>query len=356
MNIYSERINFLKSKVKDNSFLITNDKNIYYFTGLWDSNGYLLVTENNAYLLVDFRYGEVAEKTVTSANVIVFDSFFDALNKLAKENDINSCYFETNHMTVSQFKEFAEKLNFSLFDSNILDNVIEEMRIIKDSKEYTLMKKAQEITEQAYYNIIPLMKEGTTEREVSVALEHQMKLLGADDISFDLITITGEKTSLPHGVPSDKKIKTGDFFTLDIGATYKGYHSDMTRTVCICEPSEEMKKVYGIVLEAHNLALASVKPGVKCSEIDKIARDYIYENGYKGCFGHATGHGVGLDIHEKPTVGPKCDTILKQGMVITIEPGIYLKDKFGVRIEDTVIVTENGYKTFATIPKELTII
>lgn len=356
MDIYSRRINLLKSKVKDNSFLITNDKNIYYFTGLWDSNGYLLVTENNAYLLVDFRYGEIAEKTVTSANVIVFDSLFESLNKLAKENDIQTCYFETNHMTVSQFKGFSKNLDFRLLDNNVLDNLIEEMRIVKDNEEYTLMKKAQEITEEAYYKILPMLKEGVTEREVSVSLEHQMKLLGADDISFDLITITGEKTSLPHGVPSDKKIKTGDFFTFDIGVTYKGYHSDMTRTVSIGEPSEEMKKVYNIVLEAHSKALSSVQPGMKCSEIDKIARDYIYENGYTGCFGHSTGHGVGLDIHEKPAVGPKCDTILKRGMVITIEPGIYLKDKFGVRIEDTVIVTENGYKTFATIPKELTII
>ena len=183
-----------------------------------------------------------------------------------------------------------------------------------------------------------------------------LKDLGAESVSFDLITITGKKTSLPHGVPGNDIIKNGDFVTFDIGATYKGYHSDMTRTVAVGSVTDKMKEVYNIVLDAQKMAMASVKPGIKCSDIDKIARDYIYSKGYEGCFGHATGHGVGLDIHEYPTVSPRCDTILKEGMIVTIEPGIYIKDNFGVRIEDTVIVTENGYKSFASLPKELTIL
>ncbi len=358
MDIYRKRINSLQDKISDNKretgFLITDDKNIYYFTGLWDSNGYLLVYKDDAVLFVDFRYGEVAEKTVKSAKIVVFEKLFDSINRTIEEIGINSCYIETNKMTVNQYKNFSEKLCVKLLDDNVLDKAIEAMRIIKDGEEYLYLKKAQEITEKAYEKVLPLLKPGVSEREISVELEHQIKLLGAEDISFDLITIIGKKTSLPHGVPSDDKISQGDFFTFDIGSTYKGYHSDMTRTVCIGTPTEEMKNVYNIVLKAHKMALNAVKPGVKCSDIDKIAREYIYSSGYNGCFGHSTGHGVGLDIHEMPTVGPNSDVVLKKGMVITIEPGIYLKDKFGVRIEDTVIVTENGCESFANVTKELT--
>lgn len=356
MDIYKNRITNLISKISDSAFLITNDKNIYYFTGLWDSNGYLLVTKSGAYLFVDFRYGEIAEKTVTSAKVVVFEKLFDELNNTLKKNCISKCYVETSYLTVSDFALYKQKLNVEISNENILDEIIKGLRIIKDSCELDLIQEAQNITEKAFNNILPLISEGTTERMLSVELEYQMKILGAESVSFDLITITGKKTSLPHGVPGEDKIQIGDFVTFDIGATYKGYHSDMTRTVAVGNISEEMKKVYDTVLTAHKMALESVKPGMKCKDIDKIARDYIYRNGYEGCFGHATGHGVGLDIHEFPTVSPLGDTILEKGMIITIEPGIYIKNNFGVRIEDTVVATENGYKSFATIPKELTIL
>lgn len=356
MDIYKNRINNIKSKITDGAFLVTNDKNIYYFTGLWDSNGYLLITKENAYLFVDFRYGEVAEKTVNSADVIVFNKLFDELNNVLKNDNVTKLYVETNVLTMEQYKTYSDKLNVTLSEENTLDKIILDLRIVKDSYEQQLMQKAQDITEEAFNKIVPLIKVGTTERTLSVELEYQMKLLGAESVSFDLITITGKKTSLPHGVPSNDMIKNGDFVTFDIGATYKGYHSDMTRTVAVGSVTDKMKEVYNIVLDAHKMAMASVKPGMKCSDIDKIARDYIYSKGYEGCFGHATGHGVGLDIHEYPTVSPRCDTILKQGMIVTIEPGIYIKDNFGVRIEDTVIVTENGYKSFVSLPKELTIL
>ena len=356
MDCYKNRVERLKEKASDSAFLITDDKNIYYFTGLWDSNGYLLVTQNEAYLFVDFRYGEVAENTVKSAKVIVFSKLYDEINSVLKKENPKKCFVETNKVTMWQFSEFTEKLNSQISNESTLDEIIKDMRIVKDEYEITLLQKAQDIAEKAYNNVLPMLKEGVSEREISVELEHQMKLLGAKEVSFDLITITGKKTSLPHGVPSDDKICDGDFFTFDIGATFMGYHSDMTRTVAIGNVTDEMKKVYDIVLTAHKKAMSGVKPGVICSDIDKIARDYIYENGYDGCFGHATGHGVGLDIHEYPTVSTRCDTELKKGMVITIEPGIYLKGKFGVRIEDTVVVTNEGYRSFASIPKELIIL
>lgn len=356
MDCYKNRIERLKEKADKSTFLITDDKNIYYFTGLWDSNGYLLVTQNEAYLFVDFRYGEVAESTVTSAKVIVFSKLYDEINSVLSCEKVNSCLVETDKVTMAQFAVFKDKLCCPVSDEETLDEIIRDMRIIKDNYEITLLQKAQDIAEKAYKKVLPMVKPGVSEREISIELEHQMKLLGAKEVSFDLITITGKKTSLPHGVPSDDKISNGDFFTFDIGATFMGYHSDMTRTVAVGSATDEMKKMYDTVLTAHKKALSAVKPGVLCSDIDKIARIYIYENGFEGCFGHATGHGVGLDIHEYPTVSARCDTVLKEGMVITIEPGIYLKGKFGVRIEDTVVVTENGYRSFASVPKELIIL
>lgn len=356
MDCYKNRIEKLKEKAGNSAFLITDDKNIYYFTGLWDSNGYLLVTQNEAYLFVDFRYGEVAENTVDSAKVIVFSKLYEEINSVLKTEKVKNCFVETNKVTVADFSIFREKLNSQISDGNTLDEIIKHMRIIKDDYEITLLQKAQNIAENAYKKVLPMVKPGVSEREISIELEHQMKLLGAQDVSFDLITITGKKTSLPHGVPSNDKISTGDFFTFDIGATFMGYHSDMTRTVAVGSATDEMKKVYEIVLTAHKKALSAVKSGVTACDIDKIARDYIYENDYEGCFGHATGHGVGLDIHEYPTVSTRCETVLKEGMVITIEPGIYLKGKFGVRIEDTVVVTGDGCRSFASIPKELIIL
>jgi Xaa-Pro aminopeptidase len=356
MNVYQNRVALLITKLKGKSALITDDINIYYYTGLWDSNGYFLVNDSQAYLFVDFRYGEVAEKTVTSAKVIVFKSFFKELNQKLSDNSVKELYCETNNVTLKKYKSLTDNISAKISDSDVLDNIINEMRIIKDEYEFELMKKAQEITENAFNKVLPMLKEGISEREIANALEYEIKANGAEKVSFDLITITGKKTSLPHGVPSNDKIKYGDFFTFDIGSTYKGYHSDMTRTLCVGEPSAEMKKVYDVVLKAHLKALSAVKAGIKACEIDKIARDYIYSEGYEGCFGHSTGHGVGLQIHEAPTVGPSGDVVLQKGMVITIEPGIYLKNKFGVRIEDTVIVTDNGCKSFASINKELTIL
>ena len=195
-----------------------------------------------------------------------------------------------------------------------------------------------------------------SERELSARLEFYMKRKGAEAVSFDLITITGKKTSLPHGVPSGDRVEEGDFFTCDFGAVYEGYHSDTTRTVAVGYATDEMRGIYEIVLRAQLAALEKIKPGTKCSEVDKTARDIITEAGYGKYFGHSTGHGVGLDIHELPFVSSKSDTLLLNGMVITDEPGIYLPGKFGVRIEDMLCVTENGYHNFVNLPKELIIL
>lgn len=359
--LFSKRINSLKKLIKNQNeaIFLTNEVNIGYFCRFFHSEGVMLVTENNTYLLVDFRYFESAQKNAVNCKVICFNKLSDELIDIAKSENINNVYFEASNISLARFSFFEKRFrenSIECVSSSALDNHISEIRIIKDEYECEKIQKAQQISEKAYLEVLNYLKPGVSEKEISARLEYLMKLGGAEQISFDLITITGKKTSLPHGVPSDSIVCEGDFFTFDFGAVFEGYHSDTTRTVAIKSASEEMKEIYSIVLKAQLTALDKIKAGVLCSEVDNTARDIITDAGFGEYFGHSTGHGVGLDIHEAPTVSFRSDAQLKSGMVITDEPGIYLPNKFGVRIEDMVCVTENGCKNFVTLPKELIIV
>ena len=358
--LFDIRINALRAYLENGkAALITNEVNIGYFTGFFHSEGCFLVTKENAYLLVDFRYYEAAQSKAHGCEVICFKKLSESVLQVLKNDGVNCVEVEANHMTFSRadfFKKIFQENGISFISDGKLDKQIEKQRIIKDPSEIDNISAAQKIAEKAYLEMLNDVKPGVKERELSARLEYYMKQFGAEDISFDLITISGKKTSLPHGVPSDNEIKDGDFFTCDFGAVYEGYHSDTTRTVAIGHATDEMQKIYGIVLQAQLSALEKVKAGVRCSEIDKTARDIITEAGYGENFGHSTGHGVGLDIHEAPFVSSKSESILQAGMIITDEPGIYLPDKFGVRIEDMLCVTEDGCINFAKLPKELIII
>jgi Xaa-Pro aminopeptidase len=215
------------------------------------------------------------------------------------------------------------------------------------------MKKAQLITDAAFEHILGIMKPGVCERDIALEIEYFMKKSGASGPSFDLITVSGENTSLPHGVAGSRCLREGDFVTLDIGDVVDGYCSDMTRTVAVGRISDEQKKVYDIVLEAQIAAENALCAGKVCSSIDKIARDIISDAGYGDCFGHGLGHSVGLLIHEEPRLSPSCHTVLEEGMTITVEPGIYLEGSFGVRIEDMAMITKDGCMVFTKSPKEL---
>ena len=346
-------------KNKDEALLITNEVNIGYFSGFFHSEGYLLVTSENSYLIVDFRYAEAAEKKSSGCKVVMYSKLSQDLLDILTKEGISSVSFEADSITVSRFdffKKFLARQNIDCFADQKLCKHIADIRIIKDSSEIEKIQKAQNIAEKAYLEVLNYVKPGVTEKEISARLEYLMNIYGAECKSFDLITITGKKTSLPHGVPSDGIVKEGDFFTFDFGAVYEGYHSDTTRTVAVKYATDKMTEIYNIVLKAQLAALEKIKPGVKCSEVDKTARDIISEHGYGKFFGHATGHGVGLDIHEAPTVSPRGEITLKSGMVITDEPGIYLPNEFGVRIEDMLCVTDEGCKNFVSLPKELIIV
>ena len=342
---------------KDTAILITSDVNRFYFSGFLSSAGAVLITKNNVSLLVDFRYAEAAKKSVNSAfNVICYRKLVDSLNKLIENEGIKAVVIEEDWVTIAQSKKLKEELKAVIIDDFSLSDKLLNLRMIKSDDEIGKIITAQKITEKSYLELLNYVEVGVSEKKLALELEYLMKLNGAEKIAFDIIAISGKNTSLPHGVPSDKTLERGDFITFDIGSVYDVYHSDMTRTVALGCATDEMRKIYDIVLNAHIEASHKIKSGNTTADVDNAARDYIISKGYGEYFGHTTGHGVGLEIHEKPTVYHTDKTILKPNMIITNEPGIYLPGKFGVRIEDMYLVTDNGYKNLASIDKELIIL
>lgn len=233
---------------------------------------------------------------------------------------------------------------------------IQMPRMVKDEEELTQIEQAEHIGDAAFSHVLDILKPGVSEREIALELEFFMKKQGASKLSFDTIVASGPNGSMPHAQVTDRLLQSGDFVTMDFGCVYQGYCSDMTRTVAIGTPTDEMKKVYQIVLDANVRAMEQIAAGQKCSDIDAVARGYIAKQGYGTYFGHGLGHGVGLDIHEEPRFSPKCDVITTENMVITDEPGIYLPGQFGVRIEDLVVVKENGYRKLSQSEKQLIIL
>ncbi|MDP4120834.1 MAG: aminopeptidase P family protein [Bacillota bacterium] len=339
--------------------VVISEVNRFYFTGFPSSDGLLLITKSTNYLLVDFRYGEKAESTANGYEVIVCKSIAESLKDLIIKHNIKQLLFESSRMTVSMLHYFTEKTNelsVQFKNDERLDKLINNLRIIKSADEIEKIEKSQQITDAAFNHILNFIHPGVIERDIALEIEFFMRKNGAERVAFDLITITGKNTSLPHGVPGEATVCNGDFVTMDIGAVFEGYHSDMTRTVAVGNVSDEQKEIYEIVLNAQQNALNNIKSGVSCNDADSFARKIIDKAGYGDYFGHSVGHGVGLEIHEEPKVAPKQSTILSKNMIITVEPGIYLPGKFGVRIEDMVCVDTNGIKNLSNSPKNLIIL
>lgn len=337
---------------------ITDEINIRYFSGFAKSEGALIVTCDSAVLLVDFRYIEAArEKCNGICRVALCSDKSKYLADFCKSCAISRVLLEDESVTLRQLYNLQTAVPNVRFitDRTLFDN-IKKLRIIKDASELESLKAAQRIAEKSYLELLNHLRAGVSEKSLSTELEYLMKKNGAEDIAFDLITIAGSNTSKPHGVPSDYIVQNGDFVTFDIGAVFDGYHSDMTRTVAVGYADDEMRRIYDIVKSAQSAALNKVRDGESARVCDAAARDIIKDEGFGDNFGHATGHGVGLQIHEYPVLAPSSGEILEEGMVVTVEPGIYLPDKFGVRIEDTVCVTESGCDNFAEIGKNLIII
>lgn len=345
-------ISSIPSKV--DGVLVISEVNRRYFTSFPSSDGILLATRKGSVFLTDSRYIEEAMDVVKCCEVAELKKVSEQLPELCGRFGVKTLMVESDRLTVSELKAYRKMLKGVLLTTVGTDRLIDELRSIKSEYELQSIVKAQRIAEKAYEHILGFIKEGVTEKEIALELDFFMLKNGAEAISFETIAISGANTSKPHGVPTDKKVRSGDFITMDYGAVVNGYHSDMTRTIAVGEVSSEQVKVYETVLEAQLRALATLKEGIKGSEADAAARDYIKEKGYGDFFRHSTGHGVGLEIHEKPNLSPKNDKKLQSGNIVTIEPGIYIPGKFGVRIEDMAIITKSNCENLTKISKKLT--
>ena len=339
--------------------LITSDVNRRYFTGLGSSAGTLLAFRDAAYFIIDFRYIEVAKATVTGARVMLQEKLTEQLDTLLKKHGAQTVAIETDYLTVGTLEQYRQKLSgYEFLTESTLNDAILSMRSVKEPQEVECIQKAQAITDAAFLDILDFIQPGKTEKEIAAYLEYCMRRRGADGLAFETIAAGGPNSAKPHAVPGDRPLQTGDFFTLDYGASWGGYCSDMTRTVAVGEPTEEMRRVYQTVLDAQCLGVRTAQVGVSCRAVDEAARELIYKAGYEGCFGHSLGHSVGLEIHEMPGFSPSIDpqTLCREGMVITVEPGVYLEGRFGVRIEDMVWFAPDGTKDLTNSPKELIIL
>lgn len=340
------------------AMLLTCAPNRFYASGFASAgtDGVAFVTRERSYYFTDFRYIEAATAQVHDAVIEMVKSgrgYLTLLNEAIAKHGVKRVGYEDADMTVSAFRIYREKLSCELIPASEL---MSELRRVKDAQEVETLIAAQRIAEKALEEIYNDIRAGVTEKELAARLTYLMLHFGAENMSFDPIVVSGANGSMPHGVPTEKTIADGDFVTMDFGCIYHGYCSDMTRTVCVGHVTEEMDRVYRTVLSAQLAGIARAKEGVSGHDVDAAARDVIADAGYGEYFGHSFGHGVGVEIHEAPNASPVNAEPLPAGAVISAEPGIYLPGKFGVRIEDVIILRENGCENITKAPKKLLIL
>ena len=336
--------------------LLTSRYSRHYGAEFDIAEGVAIVTKKGCRYFTDSRYIESAEKNLKGFEVLDVNreiGYIQRLNTAIADFGVTTLGYEEHYLTAEEYFYYDEKLNAKLVPFH---KPIYAFRATKEDWELELMRKAQAITDRAFAEVITRIKPGMTELELQAELIYCMYKNGGTGLAFDPIVVSGPNTSLPHGVAGERVIQKGDFVTMDFGANVDGYCTDMTRTVAVGHVSDEQKKVYDTVLKAQLACCGFAKAGYKGCEVDKVARDIIYGAGYEGCFGHGLGHAVGIEIHENPRYSPTCSDIIQSGMVMTIEPGIYLPGKFGVRIEDTTFVRPDGCEIVGKSPKELIVL
>jgi len=352
-----ERISRIKKVLREDhldGILITSLENIHYLSGFTGSDAALVVTETKGYFLADSRYTTQAREEVSGFEVIEYKKKIEGLSDLLNDLGLKGIGFEPQNLTYGAHKELAEKVRRG--ELIPLSERIKNIRVVKDDEEIGRIKRTIDIASKSLKENIWRIKPGTRENEIALELEFSMRRNGADGISFDTIVISGARSALPHGKPSEKRIDEGEFIIVDFGSQCGGYYSDETCTFFCGKPSRRQKEVYQIVKDAHDRTIASVRPGRRAMELDAIARGWIKDAGYGAHFGHMTGHGVGLAVHENPVIGPESEDVVEEGMIFTVEPGIYIPGWGGVRIEDMVLVTGNGCDVLTNLSKEIEII
>lgn len=351
------RIQKLRGKMEQlqlDAVFITNAVNRKYLTGFTGSSGYVVITSERAVLLTDFRYREQAPKQAPAYEVVEHSA--DPLKSVAEvlgESKATRVGFEAEDVTFHLHEQMLEKVDVTWVPAT---QMVATLRMIKDEDEINILKDACELADRTYAHILQYMKPGVTEQDIALEMEFYMRKNGASSSAFDMIVASGERSALPHGTASARVLQRGEFVTLDFGAVYNGYCSDITRTVVIGEPQPKHKEIYDIVLEAQMNALQHLKPGMTGFDADRLTREIIKEYGYNDYFGHGTGHGIGMEVHEEPRLSPRGNEVLQAGMTVTVEPGIYIPGFGGVRIEDDVLITETGIEILTRADKEFTVL
>ncbi len=337
--------------------LVSSCENRNYLTGFPSSDGYLVSGKNGSAFFTDSRYIEAASKTIKDCPVKLFRDFKEDVADFITQHGYTKVHIEAEKTSVAKLNFLEKNLKLKkICADGQLDNRISLLRQVKTDEEVEKIRNAQLIAEKAFSEILSFIKPGVREIEIAAKLENIMRINGSEGFAFETIAVAGKNTSKPHGVPTDYKVENGDFVTMDFGAVFSSYRSDMTRTVAVGSVSSKQEEVYNTVLTAQTKTLEILKAGVKCSDADKTARDVIKNAGYGEFFGHATGHGVGIEIHEAPNLAPKSKAVLQTGNVVTVEPGIYLPDEFGVRIEDFGVIADDGFINITTADKKLIVL
>ncbi|WP_301108261.1 Xaa-Pro peptidase family protein [Sporosarcina sp.] len=349
-----EKLRQLLEEQQVDALLITSPYNRRYMTNFTGSAGCVIISRNDAVFITDFRYMDQANVQVNRFRIVQHTgTMIQEVANQVKEMKIRTLGFEKEHMSYSQFEMYNEHTAAELVPTA---GLVEKLRLIKTPDEIEILKQAATIADAAFVYICSVIKAGKTELEISNELEFFMRKQGATSSSFDIIVASGERGALPHGVASAKVIEDGDFVTMDYGALYNGYISDITRTIAVGQPSAKLAEIYDVTLKAQELAVENIKPGMTGIEADAIARGYIKSKGYGEAFGHSTGHGIGMEVHEAPALSFRSETVLVPNMAVTVEPGIYLPGIGGVRIEDDLLITETGNERLTKSTKELLIL
>lgn len=336
-------------------FLFMNRANLRYLCGFTGSSGALLVTRDKTVFLTDSRYTTQARKEVRAQQIITSRVPAEGIVAQVEALGLQRVGFESETLAYDQVQRLRSK-SPAVCQWIAETSGLHALRSIKDAEELAVIEEAASLAAAAFEEVLPLLRPGCRERDFAFELELAMRRRGAEEKAFDIIVASGWRGSLPHGTASDKLVARGDLVTVDFGCRWQGYHSDETVTVAVGSVDPELRKVYDTVLEARNRALEGIRPGVALRDIDALARDHIVAQGYGDYFGHGLGHGLGLEVHEKPTVSSLSDAVAEENMVFTVEPGIYLPERGGVRIEDLVCVTAEGCRRLSRLPKNYRIL
>lgn len=350
-----QRLQWIRDQLAQGNYdamLVTSPINRKYITGFTGSSGFALITQQAKYLITDGRYiTQSKEQAPDWEFVLHYDLIMEKVGQICHELGVTSLCFEAEHMT---FQEYTDLQSFSS-PVRLIPTVewVEKLRIEKNTEEIKQIREAAAIVDKTFARVVQELKPGMTEKQVALRIDFLMREFGATGSAFETIVASGKRSALPHGLASDKVLEKGDFVLMDFGARYQGYTSDISRTLVLGKANEKQREIYTIVQEALTRTIAAAKPGMTGKKVDAVAREWITQQGYGDFFNHATGHGIGLDVHEPPVLRRTSEEVLKAGMVVTVEPGIYLPDMGGVRIEDDILLTESGCERLTRAPQSL---